>query len=488
MSNLKANVIGGLAWNLLDNVINKAINILCFIVLARLLLPEDFGLIGMLMIFITFSKTFVDSGLSQALIKRENCTNADYNTVLFFNVFIGVILYIIIYFSSSLISRFFNVPELEGLAKVVSVVIIIGSFTIVQQTKLTKALNFKVQAVISFIANIVSGSVAIFLAFYGYGVWSLIWRAIILQFTSSILLWFHNKWLPTLEIDFDSFKEMLKFSYKILISLTIADIFKNVYNLVIGKFYSATVLGYYTTANNYSGMIPFTLNAALGRVIFPVYTQIQEDNFKLKEVSRKVTKGVMFLTFTIMFVLVVIAKPLFNIFLGEKWEPSIIYFQILCLGYLILPLIPLNHTILYVKGRSDLVLITDVIKYVLIIPIVVLGLFFGIKVLIVGSAVFWWISFFVCAMYTKRMINYSIKEQILDILPYFIVSLLVAFCSYLSSYLSLIFIDIVVFILQIIISIIIFFILNEVLKLEIYLFGKKMILTKIKLWKERKSL
>ncbi len=487
MSNLKANVLGGVAWNLLDNVINKAINVLCFIVLARLLLPEDFGLIGMLMIFITFSKTFVDSGLSQALIKRENCTNADYNTVLFFNILIGIILYILIYFLSPFISRFFNVPELERFAKVVSVVIIIGSFTIVQQTKLTKALNFKVQAIISFIANIVSGSLAIYLAFQGYGVWSLIWRTIILQFTTSILLWLHNKWLPTLEIDLDSFKEMLRFSYKILISLSIADIFKNIYNLIIGKFYSATILGYYTTANNYSGMIPFTLNTALGRVIFPAYAEIQNDNIKLKETSKKITKGVMFITFTIMFTLTAIARPLFNVFLGAKWEPSIIYFQILCLGYMILPLIPLNHTILYVKGRSDLVLVTDIIKYILIIPFVVLGLYYGMEILVIGATFFWWVSFFICAMFNKRMINYSIKEQVLDITPYFLISITIGIIIYSINYLPVIESNIIVLALQVTASIGSFIGINELLKPEIYIIGKSLLLSKINSWKNKRK-
>jgi len=208
MSELKNNVLGGVAWNILDNIINKVINVLCFIILARLLLPEDFGIIGMLMIFISFSKTFVDSGLSKALIRKENCTYEDYNTVLYFNILLGIFFYILIYFFSPFFSIFFDVPKLESYARVVSIVIVIGSFTIVQQTMLTKAMNFKVQAVISFIANTVSGVLAIYLAFKGYGVWSLIWRMVVLQFIFSLLLWFIIIWYPTFKLDLISLLEM----------------------------------------------------------------------------------------------------------------------------------------------------------------------------------------------------------------------------------------------------------------------------------------
>jgi O-antigen/teichoic acid export membrane protein len=481
----KPKILTSLFWNLLDNIINKGINIFVFILLARLLSPEDFGVLGILMIFITFSKTFVDAGLSQALIKKQNCTDADYNTVLLFNFIIGVVLYSLIYILSPLISDFFNLQKLTTLIRLASIVILIGSLSVVQQTILTKNLYFKTQALISFVATFFSGIIAIYLAYNDFGIYSLIWRTIIFQAIFSILLWFNNKWLPKLVFDFPEFFKMLKFSYKILLSITISDLFNNIYNIVIGKFYSTKMLGFYTTANNYSGIIPFTINAVLGKVIYPAFVNLHDNNLKLKTSTQKITKAVMFLTFYVMFLIVAIARPLFEFALGEKWMDAVVYFQILCLGYMMLPLIPLNHTILYIKGRSDLVLITDVIKYLTIIPFIGIGLYYGIFVLVLSSALFWWISFIVCAMFTKKMIQYSIKEQIIDISPYFIISAILGIVVYAIDYLSFINNNFLTVMLQTFTSLILFYITNEFLKLEIYLEGKSFLVTKLKSWRKK---
>jgi teichuronic acid exporter len=479
----KPKILSSLFWNLLDNIINKGLNILVFILLARLLSPEDFGVLGIVMIFITFSKTFVDSGLSQALIKKQNCTDSDYNTVLLFNFLTGVFLYVVVYSIAPFISVFFDLNELTPLIRLASVVILIGSITVVQQTILTKNLNFRTQALISFAATFTSGVIAIYLAFSDFGIYSLIWRTIIFQSIFSILLWFNNKWLPKVIFDFPEFFKMLKFSYKILLSITISDIFNNIYNVVIGKFYSPRILGFYTTANNYSGMIPFTINAVLGKVIYPAFVNLQDDHLKLS--TQKITKAVMYLTFYVMFLIVAIARPLFEFALGEKWMDSVIYFQILCLGYVILPLIPLNHTILYIKGRSDLVLITDIIKYLTIIPFIALGLYYGVFVLVVSSALFWWISFIICAMFTKKMIKYSIKEQIVDISPYFFISLLIGLVVYAIDYINLFDNNVITMLIQLSTSSILFYFINEFLKLEMYTEGKNLMLARIKSWRKK---
>jgi len=481
----KPKILSSLFWNLLDNVINKGVNILVFVVLARLLSPEDFGVLGIVMIFIAFSKTFVDAGLSQALIKKQNCTDSDYNTVLLFNFLTGVVLYLLIYFLAPYIGNFFNLKQLVPLIRLASIVILIGSLTVVQQTILTKNLNFKTQALISFGATVSSGIISIYLAYNDFGIYSLIWRTIIFQAIISVLLWLNNKWLPKAIFDFPEFFKMLKFSYKILLSITISDIFNNIYNIVIGKFYSPKILGFYTTANNYSGMIPFTINAVLGKVIYPAFVKLHDNNLELKRSTRKITKAVMYLTFYVMFSIVAIARPLFEFALGEKWMDSVIYFQILCLGYVMLPLIPLNHTILYIKGRSDLVLITDVIKYLAIIPFIGLGLYYGVFYLVLSSALFWWLSFVICAMFTKKMIQYSIKEQIIDILPYFSISLILSVVVYAIDYSNFFANHFLTVLIQVCTSMILFYIANEFLKLEMYLEGKSLLVTKLKSWRKK---
>lgn len=416
-TDLKRKTINGFFWGLIESVFSQGQGIIFGIILARLLSPQEFGLIGMITIFISIAQVFVDSGLNQALIRKQNCSDKDYSTVFWANVGIGAFFYLIIWFGSPLIAAFYKEPTLTDLTRVTALAIIIGSLTLIQQTIITKEVDFKTLTKISTVGTFVSGIISIGMAYKGWGVWSLVWRSIINQAVRSLMLWMHNQWRPSGGFNMKSFKELFGFGSNILFISVIAAVFKNFYNLIIGKNYSTKILGYYTNADQYSGMPSNTISSVTNKVSYPILATLQNDNEKLKEASKKLVHTVMFVSFFIMFGLAAIAKPLFLFLFGQKWLPSVVFFQALCIAYAIAPMHMINHNIMKVKGRSDLFFRTEIIKYILFVPIVILGIIFGLPVLIVGLTIFYWISFLINAMYSKKLINYSALQQTRELLP-----------------------------------------------------------------------
>ena len=417
VSELKRKTIKGFFWSSLESIFSQGQGIIFGIFLARLLSPQEFGLIGMITIFISIAQVFVDSGLSQSLIRKQNCTTQDYSTIFWVNLTIGLLSYVIIWFAAPYISRFYNKPELVSLTRVTSLAIIIGSVTLIQQTMLTKEIDFKTITKSSTIGTFVSGVTSLLLAYWGFGVWSLVWRTIINQFVRSALLWNWHKWWPKFYYSKHILKEHFAFSSNILLISIVAALYKSFYNLIIGKNYSDKVLGYYTNADQYSSMPSTSISSITNKVSYPVLSGMQNDNEKLKASIGKLITNVMYISFVIMFGLAAIARPLFVIVLGSKWLPSVVIFQALCFAYAISPMHVINHNIMKIKGRSDLFLKTEIIKYLIFTPLLVLGAIYGIAILIAGIVLFYWIGYMVNGMYARRLIGYSFIDQSIDFLP-----------------------------------------------------------------------
>lgn len=477
-SNLKRKAASGFFWSMLEGVFSQGLGMIFGIILARMLSPNEFGILGMITIFISIAQVFVDSGLSQALIRKQNCTHHDYTTIFWANIFLGGLSYLIIWAAAPYISDFFDKPELTQLTRIASIVIIIGSFTLIQQTILVKNVDFKTLTKISTVGTFVSGAVSLVLAFYGFGVWSLVWRTIINQAVRSLMMWQHNKWSPQLSFDRKIFSELFSFGSNILIISIIASILKNFYNLIIGKNYSATILGYYTNAEQYSTLPSSTISNITNKVTFPILSEIQDDNIRLKNTIRKLTKTIMYVSFFIMFGLAAVAKPLFFVLFGEKWLPAVPFFQTLCLAYSITPMHIINHNIMKVKGRSDLFLKTELIKYLLFIPFLYLGIVYGINVLVAGIVILYWIGFVINAMFSGKLINYSISGQFLDFSPMILLFAMPAALVYFMGW----FLDIGNFPLLVIQSSVylaISVILSVILKVTAYLEIKEILLNKL---------
>jgi len=417
VSELKRKTVKGFFWSFLESFLNQGQGIIFGILLARILSPREFGLVGMITIFISVSHVFIDSGLSQSLIRKQSCSTHDYSTVFWVNIVIGLLSYAILWLTAPLIAGFYDKPELILLTRVLSLAILFGSLTLIQQTILTKEVDFKTLTKSSTISTFVAGISSVILALSGFGVWSLVWKVIIFQAVRSMILWNQNKWWPEFYLNKILLKEHFKFGSNILLISLVAALYKNISNLIIGKTYSETILGYYTNADQYSQMPSNTIASITGKVSYPVMSEIQDDNEKLKANISKLITSVMYISFVVMFGLAAIAKPLFIVILGEKWLPSVVIFQVLCIAYSITPMQVINQNVMKIKGRTDLYLRTEVLKYIIFTPLLILGAIYGIEVLIAGIVIFYWTGYIANSLYTKRLIGYPLSAQFIDLLP-----------------------------------------------------------------------
>ncbi len=428
---LRQKAISGLKWSFADNVVNLGLQFVVGVILARLLSPKEFGLIGMVTVFIAIAIAFIDSGFSQALIRKEKCTEKDYSTVFYFNISVGIVVYWLLFFISTPISRFYNEPKLVDVVRVLALIIIIESLTVIQRTILTKNINFKLQTKISIIASFLSGGVGILLALLGYGVWSLVWRAVLQNVFISVLLWRWNRWRPARVFDYQSFREMLGFGSKLLASGLLNTTFQNIYYLVIGKFFSATELGYYTKADQFKALPSQNLDSVIQRVSYPVLAEIQNNDERLKKAYRRLIKNTTFISFVSMIGMAAMARPLIITLIGAKWSSSIPILQLLCFSAILYPLQSLNLNMLKVKGKSDLFLKLEILKKLLVVPTVVLGVAFGIRMMLYCMVANSLIAYYLNSYWSGRLIEYPMTEQIADILPSFVVALIgsaVAWC------------------------------------------------------------
>jgi O-antigen/teichoic acid export membrane protein len=419
---LKQKTVSGLAWSFIDNFVNLGIQFIVGVILARLLSPNEFGLIGMLTIFIAVSQSFIDSGFKQALIRKKDPTQADYSTVFYYNMLLGIITYLLLFISADLIGRFFNEPQLKQLIRVLGLSLIINAFCIIQQTLLAKRIDFRLQAKISIISSVVSGAVAIIMAFAGYGVWSLVIKTITTYLVISILIWVLNEWRPSLIFSVSSIRELFAFGSNLLISGLIDTIYRNVYYIVIGKYFSARELGYYTTAEQFNNLPSSNLSTVVQRVSYPVLSSIKEDMPKLREAYKKLIKSTMFICFVLMLGLFAVSRNLILALIGLKWETSIVYLQMLCFVGMFHPLHALNLNMLQVEGRSDLFLRIEIIKKTLAVPVIIVGVFLGIKALIISMIIVNIFAYFLNSHWSGRFLGYSSWEQLADIFPSFIIA------------------------------------------------------------------
>lgn len=475
---LKNKTVRGVAWSFADNMANSGITFLVGLILARLLTPEEYGIMAMITILIAISNSVVDCGFSNALIRKIDIKQIDYNTVFYFNLLVSIALYVVLYISASAISVFFKEPLLIELIRVVSLVLIINALAIIPRTIFTKNTDFKTQTKVSFISSITSAVIGVGMALNGMGVWSLAWQQLSRQFFNTLFLWIYCRWLPVLEFSINSFKEMFGFGSKLLLSGLIDTIYKNVYYLVIGRFHSSAQLGQYTRAEQFNTIFSNQLVAVIQRVSYPVLCSMQDEPERLKEAYRRIVKTTMLISFTLMLGLAAVAEPLITILIGEKWLVAASFLQIICFAGMLYPLNSLNLNILQVKGRSDLFLKLEIIKKIIAILPITIGVFWGIEYMLWGSVLTSFIGYLLNSYCSSRLINYSTLNQIKDILPTFGVASVTALAMW-----SLSLLNISIYILlpvQCILGGLMIFFINEKLKLEEYVEVKRLVFSFLK--------
>ncbi len=420
---LRGKTLKGMIWSFAENFSLQGIQFIIGILLARVLSPSDYGMVGMLAIFTAVSQTLINSGFSTALVRKNDRTQADLSTTFYFNIVVGFVLYFVLFFSGPLIADFYNTPLLSDLIKVTAISLILNSLCIVQQALFTIKMDFKTQAKISVIGALVTGAGGIAMAYTGFGVWSIVWPGVFGGAVRCILLWIWGKWRPTWEYSWKSFKELFGFGSKLLASGLIDTIYNNIYPIIIGKKFSAADLGQYTRADGYANLPATTVTGVLGRVTFPLLCQIQDDDNRLQSTYRQLIKLSAYVVFPIMIGLAALAKPLIIFMITAKWAECVPYLQILCFSLMWYPIHALNLNLLQVKGRSDLFLKLEIIKKILGVAVLIIAIPFGIIWMCVGRIFTSIICLAINTYYTGRLINVGFFKQMGDLLPILILSL-----------------------------------------------------------------
>jgi teichuronic acid exporter len=425
LSTLKDKAIKGIFWSLVERFGNQGIQFAIGLILARLLLPEDYGLVGMILVFISFAQVFVEGGFPSALIRKSNPSESDYSTVFWFNLVTAIICYVALFFSAPFIADFFKEPKLTMLTRIVGINILVNSIGIIQRTILSKDLNFKSQAKINLVSIILSGAIGVVCAFKGLGVWSLVIQNICKNIFTSIALWISSYWRPKLLFSRGSFRELFGFGSKLLFSSLINSVSENLFSLIIGKLYNAKSLGFYTRANQFQKLPVSSIYGAIGVVSYPVLSELQNDPVKLKEGYRSMIRMIAFILFPIMAILSAISESMIHVVLTNKWLPSVPILQILCIIGAFYPLHAINLDIIKIKGRSDLFLKLEVVKQSLNILMIIVCFRWGVMGLVWGSVILNFICYYLNAAFSKTLIDYSFLDQIKDIFVFTLMSLFV---------------------------------------------------------------
>jgi len=415
--NLKKQALAGVKWTFLQQVGMQGIRFIISVILARILAPQEFGLIAMIAVFIAIGNTLLNAGLGSSLIRSKDVDEKDYSTVFYFNLIASILIYILIYFLAPYIAKFYRQDILTSLIRWYSLIFIINAFSMIQLTRLTKLMNFKTQTLVSIPSLLIGGFVGVYMAYKGYGVWSLIGYYLTQALANGIMLWIYSQWKPLWVFDKEKFKKHFHFGYKLTISGLLDTVFNNIYNIVIGKFFPLAQVGYYQRAQSLQMYPVGIIGSIMGKVTYPLFAQIQDDNKRLKGIYKKILQLNIFILAPTLIIAGVLAVPLFRFLFTEKWLPAVPYFQILLITGILYPIHSFNLNILNVKGRSDLFLRLEIVKKVLIALVIAFTLHYGIYGLLWGSVFTSIAAFFINTHYSGKFIQYTALEQVKDILP-----------------------------------------------------------------------
>ena len=427
----------GLGWSAVDNAARYGMQFAVGIVLARLLSPDDYGLLGLVGIVTVLCTALVNGGFTTALIRKKDATDDDYNTVFFCNLGMSLLLYAVTFFCAPLIANFFERQELTALVRVSSLGLIIGALGMVQQTRLTKNIDFKTQTKITLVASAVSGIVGIGMALAGFGVWALVWQQLVSQAITTLLLYVYNRWLPRLSFSAESFHDLFGFGWKMMVSILLDAVWKELTQVVVGKFYSPATLGQYTRAKHYAKLLSSNLTSVVERVTYPVLSSIQDDKQRMVSAYRRIIRTSMFITTVALFSLAAVSEPLIYCMIGPQWHEASTYLPLICITFSLYPLHAINLNMLQVQGRSDLFLGLEVIKKIISLAPLFVGAFVGILPMLWVNIIVGIIAYFLNSYFSGRLLGYSSWMQLRDIAPSYALAIAIALSVWFLKYLPL---------------------------------------------------
>ena len=422
---LKNKTVKGVAWTSLDQVTALTLGFIFEVILARLLSPSDYGLLAMIAVFNAVALTFVNSGFGSALVRKPDMSDNDTTTAFCFNIVVGIVSAAILCLIAPYVAIFYDKPILASLLRAESLILIILSFSVVQFSQLSRRLDFKSKMIVNMTAQIIAGVVSITAAYHGFGVWSLVLKHIVNSLITVIMLWVMSPWRPRGKWDKKSLKYLWGYGSKLLASGVLNTVFGNIYPIVIGKFFSASELGYYGRARGYAG-----LPSVLQQVTFPVLSKIQGETERLADSYRRMLRFSVFVLFPIMIGMAALAHPLVVTLVTDKWAPCVPYLQVICFSSMWYPVHAINLNLLQVKGRSDLFLKLEIIKKAILLIAVFICVPFGVMGICVGAIFTSLISLVINTYYTGKLINVGFFRQMRDMTPTLIASLIIGAIVY----------------------------------------------------------
>lgn len=463
---IKKTVVSSLIWKFMERIGVQGVQFIVQILLARILLPQDYGLISLVTIFIAIANVFVQSGFNTALIQKKDADEVDFSSVFYLSLGVATIMYILIFLGAPLVSNFYREPELAIVLRVLSITLFFGAFNSIQNAVVAKRMQFKKLFFSSLGASLISGIIGIILAYLGFGVWALVFQQIFSQVSITIILWFTVKWRPMIVFSIERVKGLFNYGSKLLASSLIDTIYMNLRNLVIGKIYTPEVLGMYNRGEQFPQLIVNNINGSIQSVMLPTLSSEQDNKEKVKTIVRRSIVTSSFIIFPSMVGLATIAESVVRILLTDKWLPSVPFLQIFCFIYALMPIHTANLQAINAIGRSDIFLKLEIYKRAIGIIILIITIPYGVYAIALGGCIGTIISSFINAYPNLKLINYSYREQLEDIMPSAIISLIMGIIIYPIKLLNIT--PLVILILQIGIGIIVYIMMAKIFKLECF--------------------
>lgn len=467
-NNSKETIINSLLWKLMERSGVQGIQFILQIVLARLLTPDDYGIIALIAIFIVIANVFVQSGFNTALIQNKDSNDDDFSSVFYLSFFVATILYIILFLTAPTIANFYGVKQLVPVVRVLAITLFFGAFNSIQNAIIAKTMQFKKLFFSSSIAITISGILGIILAYSGFGVWALVAQQLLNQIIIVIVLLIILKWYPKLVFSFKRIKILFRYGWKLLLSSLIDTIYMNIRSLIIGKIYHPAILGFYNRGDQFPQIIVSNINGAIQSVMLPALSNEQENKEKVKNMVRRAIVTSSFIIFPMMIGLAVVAEPVVKILLTDKWLACVPFMQIFCISYALWPIHTANLQAINALGYSNIYLKLELIKKIVGTVILVISLFFGVYAIAIGTLVNGIISTFINAYPNKQLLNYSYVEQIKDMLPSLFIAIIMGIITYFIRFLELS--TPITLIIQMLVGSVSYIVLAKIFKLECYIY------------------
>ena len=463
---LKNKTIKGFSWSLIDNLAYQGITFVVGVIIANFVTPEEYGLLGIIMVFIALFNSIVDCGFSNALIRKKEVCDTDYNTVFIVNMLASVFLYFLLFLLAPYIATYFHQSELDLLLKVTGIIVVINAVGIIQKTILVKAIDFKTQTKASLLSSTLSGCAGIWAAMVGWGVWSLVMQQILRQLLYTVVIWYFSKWMPSLKFSYSSLKDLFGFGWKLLVSGLIETVWKEINQVVIGRYYKMYALGQYTRAKQFSDGVTYGLLTVIQRVTYPSLSLVQDDDERLRNVLRKIIKMSMYVLTPCVVGLAACADSLLDVLVGQQWKDAAYYLQLICLGIILSPIMILDQNILQVKKNSGRLLILNIVRKVFAIIPILIGIYISIEAMLISDIVVTYLVSTPLTIYysTQKYLKYGVIDHILDLIKILFVSFFMGGVVYTLIFFNLS--SILTLILQLLTGIILFILLSCVMKID----------------------